>query len=239
MGSIRAAARAVVQSYDVAYRWVRRYKSTHGVAVQPKLGRKRALSTAAAQKAKELLLSGSCNGAKDVARALHSLGITSKQLSSSTIIRAARQQARKEGRPIKHVRGKPAKQLTNATMQKRLAFAEANKARCWDNVMFTDRKKFLLLFPGASVKAVQWARKGDRIEAATANRPMAVNLYAGITRHGMTACHMVAGTSKYTSPFTTKKGQPARNITSGEYTAVLKQTLLPGGQRLVSGRWVT
>lgn len=237
-GSIRAAAQAVRLDPAVVLRWVSRFKATGDVAPLHKAGRKRALDTAASKKAKELLLSSECSGAKDVARALHSQGITSKQLSPSTVIRAVRRQALEDGEAIKCMRGKPAKQLTAVTKRKRLAFAKANKRRCWDNVMFTDRKKFMFSYPGARVKPVQWGRKGERREAATLNRPMAVNIYAGITMHGVTACHMVAGTSKYSSPFLTKQGKPARNITAGEYTAVLQQTLLPGGQKLMLGRGV-
>lgn len=241
-GSIRATARALGLPPSVVLRWVSRYKATGGVTEQHRPGRPRALNTAAAKKAKDLLLSNAYSGAKDVAHALHSQGITAKQPSPSTVIRAAKEQARLEGQPIACKRGRPAKQLNDATKEKRLAFAHKHAKRSWDNVMFTDRKKFLFCYPGAKVRALQWGRRCDRMEAARVNKPMAVNLYAGLTMRGVTACHLVAGTSKHKSPYTNKQGKPARNITQGEYTAVLRQTLLPGGQKVLCGgrvgRWV-
>ena len=69
---------------------------------------------------------------------------------------------------------------------------------------------------------------------------MCVNVYAGITMHGvMTACHVVAGTSKHKSTHTNKRGQAARNITSAEYEDVLTSTRLPGGRTLMGKHGVT
>ena len=64
---------------------------------------------------------------------------------------------------------------------------------------------------------------------------MSLNVYAALTPKGMTAVHVVAGTSKHSSPFTTKQGKPARNITAGEYQVVMHKTLLPEGNRLMGG----
>jgi len=44
----------------------------------------------------------------------------------------------------------------------------------------------------------------------------------------------VAGTQGLVTPYKSKKGQYARNITSAEYEAVLKETLLPCGRALFS-----
>ena len=52
--------------------------------------------------------------------------------------------------------------------------------------MITDRKKFLFSFPGTSVKRVQWLKKGEQRQAYRPNNPMVVNMYAGITKHGVT-----------------------------------------------------
>lgn len=237
-GSIRATARALGLRPAVVLRWVSRYRATGGVAEQQRSGRPRALSTDAAKKAKELLLTNTYSGAKGVAHALHSQGITAKQPSPATVLRAAKEQARLEGHRIQCKRGRPAKQLNDRTKEMRLAFAQEHANRCWDNVMFTDRKKFLFCYPGAKVGVMRWGRRGDRMEAAKASKPMAVNLYAGLTLRGVTACHMVAGTSKHKCPFLNMKGKPARNITKGEYKVVLRKTLLPGGQRLLCGRGV-
>jgi hypothetical protein len=108
--------------------------------------------------------------------------------------------------------------------------------------MFTDRKKFHFKHPGTKVHKVQWLKKGERRVAYTVNHPMCVNVYAGLTKFGMTAAHMVAGTSKMATGFKNKKGQTAKNITSEEYKEVVAITLLPEGRRIFSiqgvGNWV-
>jgi DDE superfamily endonuclease len=109
---------------------------------------------------------------------------------------------------------------------------KANATRQWDEVMFTDRKKFLLRYPGSCVKHVVWVEKGQQRKAFQASRPMAVNVYLGITRFGITKPHVVAGTSKHKTKHTNQKGQPARNITKMEYKEVLEKTFLPGGSKL-------
>lgn len=232
--SIREAARRAGVSPKAAHTWVTRFKAERSLAEKKRSGRKKAVSTAAAVRAKELLLSEEHHGATSVARALHEEGFTAKQLHPSTIIRAAVRQAERDGDPIRARRGRPAKGLTMGTKAKRLAFALANKARSWANVLFTDRKKFIFLYPGCSVKRVQWCRKGQTRQAAAVNHPMCVNVYAGISPHGVTACHVVAGTSKHTSKYCNKKGAPAKNITAAEYKDVLLTTLLPQGQAMFS-----
>jgi transposase len=232
--SIREAAHRAGLTPKVAHRWVTRYRITGGVDERGGRGRRRAITGDTARKAKELLLSEEHHGAESVAHALHSQGMTAKQLHPTTIVRAAVRQGGEDGDPIVAEKGKPAKRLTAPTRSKRMAFARTHKRRCWGNVMFTDRKKFLFLYPGCKVKRVQWVRKGQGRQAWAVNHPMCVNVYMGITKHGVTACHVVAGTSKHKSPHTNKKGQPAKNITSSEYEEVLMSTLLPGGRRLMA-----
>lgn len=232
--TIRQAAQEAQVSLSVAYHWITCYRRTGAVAARKPGGRNKALSTAGARRARELLLSKDHHGAKDVARTLHKEGFTQRQVAVSTVIRAAVEQAKKDGVPIHARRGKPSKQLSQKTKAARLTFAQNNKARDWGGVMFTDRKKFLFKYPGCSVKPVQWLAAGEQMQAGMVNRPMCVNVYAGVTRHGVTKCHVVAGTSKHTSSYVTKKGQAARNITHNEYRDVLRQTLLPQGSELFS-----
>lgn len=236
LGSVRAAARACGVSLSAAQRWVARAKSQDSMAVAKKIGRPRALSTVAARRGVELLLDSDFGSGAAAAQQLHKEGLTADVVHRTTATRAAKRQALLDGAPIRVLRGAPAKELTEPTKQKRLAFAAANKNRDWRSVMFTDRKKFLFLHPGAKVKPCSWARRGRRREAAAVNRPMALNVYMGITARGVTAVHVVAGTSKHHSQHTNKKGQPAKNITAGEYRAVLSQTLLLEGQRLLGGQ---
>lgn len=233
LGSIKGTAKELGLSPSVVSRWIKRWYSEGEPRPAARPGRKRLVSQDAARKAKELLLSSECHGGKDLARTLHSLGLTAKQVHASTAIRAAVRQAWKDKDPIQARRGKPAKQLTAKTKASRLAFAQANKTRAWRGVMFTDRKKFLFLHPGCKVRPVTWVRKGEGRQVYTVNHAPGVNIYAGITPHGVTACHVVTGTSKHQSHYTNKKGQPAKNITAGEYRVVMCDTLLPEGRRLM------
>lgn len=101
----------------------------------------------------------------------------------------------------------------------------------WATVMFTDRKKFYFKFPGEQKKACYWVEKGHRPRVKKVNNPMAVNVYAGITKFGITKLHFVAGTSKQQPQHKNLKGQPARNITKSEYKDVLEKTLLFWGDK--------
>jgi transposase len=235
---IEATARACGVSREVARRWIRRYEATGGVQQLQKSGRKPSLSAAGASRAEQLLVNEETGGAFRVALQLLSEGYTTKRLHKSTIISAAKEAARRHGAKIHCVRGRPAKRLTADTKSKRLQFAKANERTSWANVMFTDRKKFHFSYPGAKVFSTAWVYKGNNRQATTVNHPQCVNLYAGITKYGVTSCHLVAGTSKQQSKYTNKKGQRSKNITAGEYQDVLKATLLPEGKRIFNAKGV-
>ena len=64
---------------------------------------------------------------------------------------------------------------------------------------------------------------------------MCINVYAGITPHGMTIMHMVAGTSRLKTPHKTQQQKPAKNITKREYKEVLLKTLLSKSTKLFTG----
>lgn len=138
----RGAARKVGVSPKVVKHWVQRFKSTGELKRRPGSGRPRAMSTAAAEKALELLQSNRTGGSKGVAQELHSRGITAHQVHRTTVVRAAKSMAKASGTTIQAVRGKPRKMLTDINKQKRLEFAKHNRSRDWRNVMFTDRKRF-------------------------------------------------------------------------------------------------
>lgn len=227
--------------WHTANTWIKRFKTSGGVERKAGSGRKPRLSENAAQAAHELLLSGNMNGAQQVANELHKDGQTTgdSPVNRTTVIRHAKAYGLAVEQPIRCARGKPKKQLTAATKSKRLEFCSANKRRDWRLVMFTDRKKFHFNHPGVSVKQCQWVKAGKGREANTVNHAMTVNLYAGITKFGVTEPHLVAGTSKMTSPYKTKKGTPAKNITSQEYEQVLRQTPLPEGRRIFSNQGIS
>jgi len=237
-GNIRGAAQLAGVSYGAARRWITRHCSTGGVKEQPKTGPKRALGTAASEKAYDLLMHNTLSGATAVGHELHRLGLAPRPLHGSTVIRAARSTATSRGHRICVHRGKPAKALSASTIAKRVAFAEEHKNIDWENVVFSDRKKFLFWYPGTKVNQVSWCIEGTRPEAMVSAHPQAFNVYAALTPKGMTAVHVVAGTSKHTTTHTTKLGKPARNITAGEYKRVLMETLLPQGKKKMGGHWV-
>lgn len=87
---------------------------------------------------------------------------------------------------------------------------------------------------GVSVQRCQWVREGEARTALKVNRASCLNVYAGITKFGVTGMCKVAGTTKHTSEYTNKKGHAAKNITSKEYYHVVLDHLLPEGRRLFS-----
>jgi transposase len=213
--------------------WVQRYQQTGDVLEVQRSGRRRALSHAAEGAALDLLLANQVGGAKSVAMQLRSKGLTATVVSKHTIIRAARRVALNRGMGrLKALKGKPKKQLSASTLQKRLAFCKQHQRTNWGCVMFTDRKKFAFCYPGSKVYPVTWVAGDGQRRANAVNHASVVNVYAGFTRFGMTRLHVVAGTTGHTSAFVNKQGQRSRNITGNEYKVVLEQTLLPEGRRL-------
>lgn len=223
-------------------RWWKRYKETGDVADKHRTGRKPLLSKPVSKQALKMLLDESINGAADVAKELAAKGFTDKVVNKLTVIRAARKAAWQKGEKLCVRRGKPPKVTTEATKIKMILFAKENKNRAWENVVFTDRKRFYFKYPGSKVKPVRWVLGGSKStsdEVFQPTNPQCLNMYAGISRHGMTTVHVVAGSSKHTTSHVTKKGTPARNITSSQYKEVLINTLLPGGHALLAGRCET
>lgn len=241
-GSVSAVARQHGVTRVAVKRWAKRYQATRKVQKRQPTGRRPSMSAAAASRAVELLCANAHAGAGAVAKELHSQGLTSRMLHRTTVVRHAKDTAKAAGTPIRVVRSKPAKRLSNATQAKRLAFCKANKSREWASVLFTDRKKFQFYYPGVSVKAQQWVKKGQAAEASAVNHAQTANVYCGISRFGVTDCHIVAGTSKHKSTYFNKHGKPSQNITSQEYKDVLNSTLLPGGRKIFTiqgvGSWV-
>jgi DDE superfamily endonuclease len=136
-------------------------------------------------------------------------------------------------------RGEPKKAMTQATKQKRLMFAKGNKTTAWEKVLFTGRKRFYFRYPGSKVKMVRWRLEGKDYtdEVFQPTNPQCLNIYAGISKYGITGVHVVAGTSKHTTKYVTKKGTSARNITSAQYGDVLRKTLLPCGEKLLGQKY--
>jgi hypothetical protein len=231
-----AASKLLKTPVRIVKRWVARYKATKNVLDAQRSGRPRALEDAPARRALELLLSNHHGSAKMVAQEIWKEGNSAKLLSRCTIIRAARRASFQQGIKIKALRGKPKKKLTAPTMHRRLAFCSATLRRSWDTVMFTDRKKFTFYHPNTRVHQVTWVEQGQDREAHTVNHAQVVNVYAGLTKFGVTKPHIVTGTTGHQTTFKNKQGHPAKNITSSEYKCVLKDTLLEEGSRIFRNR---
>lgn len=221
-------------------RWVSRFEKSGQLQNAHKSGRKCVIDKAVAERAVDMLLSGDHSGAAEVARQLHTSGLTNQEaaISRTTLVRHAKAVAKANGAPIHAVQGAPKKELTRQTKQQRLQFCKRNLRRTWKNVMFTDRKKFYFFYPGVKINKVSWVRKGQRRTALKVNHAMCVNLYAGITPFGPTKPHLVAGTSKMKVSFTNQKGVQARNITTAEYEQVM-MTLLKEGKKLFGAQGIT
>lgn len=220
--------------------WLRRYRITGGVDAKRVSGRPVSLDTAARRRAAQLLIAGEVGGARYVSRRLKAEGLSSTVLSTSTVLRGAREQAQLDGDPLVCVRGRPRKGLTQDTKNKRLAFATANATRNWRHVMITDRCKFHFRYPGTAVRPTRWRTKSTKGDdtAFQPNRPSVYNVYGGITAYGVTKLHSVTGTSKEETSFKNGKGEKARNITKAEYGDVVSDTLLPEGRRIFAQKGV-
>lgn len=238
--SLKQIAERVGVSKKACRHWINRYQATGGVLDKQRTGRRQLLSAAAKQSALTMLLENQVGGARAVAKELLSNGSTARLVSKQTIIRAARSAGQEKGmQPLKALRGKPTKQLSAATMLKRLRFCKANQKTTWGSVMFTDRKKFAFNYPGSKVYPVTWVQGSGKRRANAVNHASVVNAYAGFTRFGMTKLHIVAGTTGHKTSHLNLKGSMARNITASEYKDVLEQTLLPEGRRMFNTQGIS
>lgn len=216
--------------------WIARSKVSSRIARKSGQGRKRVLSIGAAKKAVNLLLSNQL-GPDQTAAELKRQGLSPKVVHRTTLVRAAKKQAVAGGdkRAIYAAVGEPAKEISEVTKKKRLQFCKKNWKTNWGSVAFSDRVKIAFNYPGAKVRKVTWLRKGEKRQATRVNHAKVVNLYAAITKYGVTGVHIVTGTSGHKTTFCNKKNQEASNITSDEYKVVLKTTILPGGRTIFSG----
>lgn len=232
--NVTKVARINGVSTDTVRRWVNRFKMTDSVKTRQGAGRKPSLSTASIDKATEMLVGGNYAGTKHVAEELHKTGLSTscKPLHRTTVSRLVKARGMDLGVPIKAVSGEPEKELSQAMQTKRLEFATRNKSTNWRAVMFTDRKKFMFRYPGCKVRRFSWVQKGGKRQARKASRLVGVNVYAGITKYGITRVHCVAGTHNQKTQHTNMKGQAAKSITKNEYKEVLEKTLIPEGTRI-------
>ena len=237
--SIAATSRINGVSKKAVRTWVQRYRDTGDVLDKQRPGAKRMLNDAVCAVAMDLILSPTFGDAATVSEELFARGLTSKVMHRTSVALQVKKYAKSVGTPIRVYRGRPAQDIKKETKEKRVAFCRANKQRDWTRVMFTDRKKFLFKHPGAQVSTVQWGRRGCKPKAFAVNHPMCVNVYDGISWHGVTKCHLVTGTSQQKSIYTNKKGDESKNITTQEYKYVLQHTFLPCGEKMFSANGIS
>ena len=224
-------------------RWVKRFQATADVTSKPKPGRRPVLTPEMASKALDLLKEGQHSGARSVAVHMKAQGDLPRVVSKSTIIKHAKLEAGRRDDELVVRQGLPRKGLTQATKEKRLLFAQMHQNTDWDQVMFSDRKRFNFRFPGTAVRYTRWflksQQKAEEAGIYQPNHPSCLNIYVGITRHGATRVHLVEVSTGYKHNMKTKKGQKARNITAEEYRQVVQDTFLEGGKVLFQGQeWV-
>jgi DDE superfamily endonuclease/Homeodomain-like domain len=226
---------------STARKWVARHAETDDVNDLEGRCRKKRIDAATALDAGDMLTNKDYRGCEHVAFELHKQGKIHGDTPPhrTTLARSAKQVAEAVGKPLIVARGKPVNQLTELNKQKRVAFSKANLKRGWGNVMFTDRKKFLLRHPGEKLAASEWLRRGQSRTARTVTKPSVVNVYAGITKFGITSLHFVAGTTKMKHQHKNKKGQVARNITATQYLEVVSKTFLPEGSKMFKNVGIT
>ena len=232
-----AIARKLDINRKTVSKWLTRHASTGSLKSVKPAGRPRLLDAVAQEKALELLVSGADGGARFVARRLLSEKLTDKLVSTKTVTRGARKQAKARGDKVLCLRGRPKKGLTAVNRSKRTAFAVANAKTQFKRVMFTDRCKFFFRFPGSMIQPTRWVLRSRRHEDACfrPNKPQAYNVYGGITPYGTTKLIPVTGTEKHPKKYKNKKGEPSRNITKDEYEQVAGH-LLRAGNQLFLGR---
>lgn len=239
--NISKVAQKLHLCHETVRRWVNRHKQKTRNWNLRKRGRKPVLDVRVAGEALEMLLSGKYSGAGEVANVLFRQGLVAQQkpVSRMTVTRHAKALAEARGMPIACTQKPPKKALSRENKLKRLNFCKSNLRRCWANVMFTDRKRFLFKHPRTRVHRSNWYRVGKPAVAAKVNHPMGVNMYVGMTKFGMTRPHLVSGTSKMQVRFKNKKGAEARNITRDEYELVMLNTFLKDGKKLFGSHGVT
>ena len=225
----KAAAENNVSRARAKY-WIDRFLETGDVLEKKSTGRKRSMDDDASAHARECLLSGDYS-AEQVAEELHDSGETSRVLDETTICRNAKRLSKEMGSPIRASRGVPQRELDKVTMKKREDFCSAHVNQDWSHVMFTDRKRFLFKYVGSRMTRVTWVERGQQRRAKCVNHAQGLNIYLGLTPHGLTSVHFVTGTSKMPSTYMRGK-HPAKSITTGEYMDVLTHTMLPDGARM-------
>jgi hypothetical protein len=178
----------------------------------------------------------------EVGTELYRQGKTKVEVNRTTIIKSVRSYCKKYKLQTITCRPcKPKKKLSEKNRNARLRFCLQHRHTDWRKVMFTDRCKFFLQYPGVCVKKSAWRISGEPYEEYRVNKATTFNVYGGITCNGPTRLHVVAGTTNFNpvKKYKNNSGGDAKNVTSAAYHDVVKQTFLPDGTRLMGAKdWV-
>jgi hypothetical protein len=235
--SVAQVARMFKTDPKTVRRWRTRYETTSTVEDARRSGRPPLLGLKALKRALELLGSANYDSSTEVSKVLAEENLTPHILDRTTVVRAAKKEAQRLGlTKLKFYRGEPSKLLSDKNKKERVAFCKRHIHTNWNNVFFTDRKRFRFKYPGTSVHPGYWSHAGKKLEVKSINHPYPYNIYAGVSRYGVTPGRAVAGTYGLASSFHNKKGQVSKSITAEEYADVMKASLLPQGSRLLSTR---
>lgn len=188
--SKRHVALSMKRSWRAVDGCIKNYHETASLKSKPGRGRKQVLSDDTCALATELLTCGRFAGAREVAAELYRLGKTIKLVFRTTITRSVKAYCKKHELPgITAAHTAPKKKLTEEQKAARLQFCLENRDRDWRQVMFTDRCKFHLAYPGVKVTRCAWRRVGETVEVFKVNKAATFNVYAGITPYGATKMH--------------------------------------------------
>lgn len=220
-------------------RWIGRLLEGKSIQEKKHSGRKPILSEKACKAAYQLLAKNGRMSSTHVAEQLHSKNLCNKIVYRTTVVAAARRYAKDKGLAnVVANWSNPKRRLSEANKQQRLEFCRENINRDWASVMFIDRCKFTLKYPGVERHKQIWRPAGEPCQEYFPTKPTSMyNVYGGITIHGPTKLIPVTGTTgtKLKTKYKTKRQQNARSITQSEYT-VVAQDLLTEGHRLFKGQ---
>ena len=221
-------ARNLKTSEQLVRRWVKRELQGEGLRDRPRSGAPLKLSEDAIRRAKALLLASNTGSTlRKVARKLAEEGHCSAVVSRGTVAKAVK--GGKGALQSCHVSSVP--MLSEEQMQKRVAFATANRSTRWKKVMFTDSKYFYLTQLAGRKGPKRWVLAGSKPVQAVVKFPSKVHVYAGVSFYGKTKLHFATGTTGLRSVFS----KTQRGVGAEEYQAIVKETLLPEARRFLAG----
>ena len=181
-------SRRVRRTWKTADRWINRFLQSDSIAERKHTGRKYALSKKACKVAYTKLANNGHMSAARVAERIYKDKLSSKIVSRTTVVSAAQRHAKEQQLPkVVANWSKPKRRLSEVNRQLRLQFCQKNRKMDWASIMFTDRCKFTLKYPGVHMKRKIWRKVGQPYEEYYPSKPSAMyNVYGGITIHGPT-----------------------------------------------------